>query len=190
MTWLSDLSSLIGAPAGGAIAAAAVFFAAVRAEKEANREAIKDIARALRDKSWTVKFKLTVQIDQIFIYTFGKYHFSSKCVVRSIYASLIFITVFSLQFSLRTGITPFPISGWFVATALLVSLFTDYIALLKTRLLLRASINLEWSTGLALIIDVALSLLLAYFTIGVLNLIVDLATFGYEPMNYLSRKFA
>jgi hypothetical protein len=183
MAWLNDLSALFGVPAGGAVAAVAVYSAAVSAEKEATETALRDIAQVIRDKIWSNGLALGRQVKKLFIYTFGEPHFSLKCLRRSIYASLLFIICFGLQYSFKTHNWPWPISAWFVATSLLTALVTDYISLLKTRVILLACSVGTIPTGIALIIDFFVSLLFAYVSIMFINLIVDLYTFGYEPMN-------
>jgi hypothetical protein len=137
MTWLSDLASALGVPTGGAIAAAAIYYGSIAAEREARREALRDLARLLRGPGWDP----TAGIQKLFVYTFGERHLSWLCLRRSIVASLTFIVSFGLQFSLLTGEWPVRFIEYPSHTFryLLLAFGCDYIALFKTRKLISVS---------------------------------------------------
>jgi hypothetical protein len=87
----------LGIPAGGAIVAGALYRASIAAEKEARKNALRDIARIIRDPSWSRAFRRSAAIRRLFCLTFGEKHLSWKCVRRSSYATLTFILSIGLQ---------------------------------------------------------------------------------------------
>ena len=66
MSWVNDLASELGVPAGAATLAVAMYAACVAAEKAARPMALKDIGRVLKDSSWSRSMRPTAIIEQMF----------------------------------------------------------------------------------------------------------------------------
>jgi hypothetical protein len=162
MAWLSDLSSALGVPTGGAVAAVAIYYGLVAAEREARKEALGDVARLLRDPTWLRELSPAAGIQKLFVYTFGERHFSFLCLRRSVLASLTFMLAFGLQFALSTDTWPVRFIEFPDHTLryLLLAIGCDYIALLKTRKLIGVQ-AIARNPVLLLLSDVASSLLIS-----------------------------
>jgi len=140
--WLANLSSALGEPIGAAVGAGAIYRASVVAEREASKEALRDIARIIRDPSWSHFSRPSAGIERVFRATFGEHQLSWKCARRSVYATIIFTFSLGIQYLLSTQILvwddlyekliPEHI-GNTIAICISVIL-ADYIALYKTPL--------------------------------------------------------
>src|SRR5580658_914791 len=76
MSWVNDLASAAGIPAGAATLAVAMYAACAAAEKAARPEALKDIGRILKGTTWERSVRLSAIIEQVFNWTFGERHLS------------------------------------------------------------------------------------------------------------------
>lgn len=83
MSWVGDLASSLGIPAGAATLAVAFYAACSAAEKSARPEALRDISRILVKSSWAVTVHPPAIIGRVFNWTFGERHLSIKCLTRS-----------------------------------------------------------------------------------------------------------
>jgi hypothetical protein len=140
MPWLNDLASELGLPAGAASVAVAMYAACSAAEKAARPGALEDIARILKDATWSRSVQLSAIIQRIFGLTFGERQLSWKCLFRSILTSLIVYAIIILVLILdRRRISLPPLDGvWFsICLIFILGMVPDYIALAKTRLLLK-----------------------------------------------------
>jgi hypothetical protein len=171
MSWVNDLSSGMGIPAGAATLAVAMYAACSAAEKAARPEALRDIGRMLRDSLWSRSLRPSLIIEQVFVWTFGDRHLSWKCIRRSATATVLFSIVAGLifhsvvtdtlaEFRQQAGTT---ITMLGVTTGVFVALFSfcllpDYIALWKTRLL----IGMLHRRRLALVVTPVLDLILSF----------------------------
>jgi hypothetical protein len=173
MSWVTDLASTFGLPAGGATIATAMYAACVAAEKIARPEALTDIGRVLKDPTWERSVRPSAIIEQVFNWTFDERHFSWRCVKRSICATTIFVSAFVIIMYFKEGQLPLgniclgrrycgvnEIIVLPTILLILVGFLPDYIALWKTRLLLRSFLIKRFAL-LLVISDVFLSLLIA-----------------------------
>jgi hypothetical protein len=145
LSWLNDLASGLGIPAGAAALAAAMYAACAAAEKAARPEALEDIGRILKEQSWSHALRPTEIIERLFVWTFGEQHLSWRCVKRSGLATVIFF-VGSVgmmymhhpseiyEYFSRLG---FPPSLGLVERIALTGFVADYVALYKSRVLFR-----------------------------------------------------
>jgi hypothetical protein len=173
MSWVTDLASTFGLPAGGATIATSMYAACVAAEKIARPEALADIGRVLKDPTWERSVRPSSIIEQVFNWTFDERHLSWRCVKRSVCATTIFVSAFVIIMYFREGQLPL----WYICVGrkhcgvneiivlpiillILVGFLPDYIALWKTRLLLRSFLIKPFAL-LLVISDVFLSLLIA-----------------------------
>lgn len=95
MSWVNDLASGLGLPAGAATLAVAIYGACAAAEKAARPEALKDIGRILEDSSWSRSGPPSAIIQRVFAWTFGQRHLSWKCIFRSITATVVILLLLS-----------------------------------------------------------------------------------------------
>ena len=72
MSWVSDLASTAGIPAGAATLAISMYAACSAAEKAARPEALKEIGRVLKNRYWSHSAQPSVIIEQVFRWTFGR----------------------------------------------------------------------------------------------------------------------
>jgi hypothetical protein len=180
MTWFSDLAGAIGLPAGGTAAALALVYGSIAAEKEARPQAIKDIARVLKNTSWSTGSQPQEFIYKIFCLTFGDRQLTIQFVKRSLIASiiyLIFICVFSYLFQMDpmyrltlSNITNKEFSLTFVAyyvimKLVLITLVPDFISIAKARIV----VNIV----LLVAVDVALSVIIAFLALFIYSVVVD-----------------
>ncbi|MBZ9822362.1 hypothetical protein [Mesorhizobium sp. CA4] len=182
MAWFGDLSSVLGMPVGGALAAAALYHASTVAEKEASRGALRDVACIIKDPSWSRAFRPSAAIERLFCLTFGERHLSWKCIRRSLYATLIFTLSLSLQFCIAAKVWPeelwqtYYVKGTIAIVA--AGFFADYVALWKTRRLLFLVGKYRSVTFILLILDILSSIFISL----VMMTAFDLAeTFIDEP---------
>jgi hypothetical protein len=146
MSWVDDLVSASGLPAGAATLAVAMYAACTAAEKAARPEALAEIANILKDTSWGRSARPSSIIQRIFVLTFADRHFSWKCARRSMGATIAvnFALTAVLYLEGRQLDLQSPIYNdrkWLVAIHILfvftfIGFIPDYIALLKTRALL------------------------------------------------------
>jgi hypothetical protein len=156
MSWVNDLASSAGIPAGAATLAVAMYAACGAAEKVARPEALKDIGRILNDPSWERSVQPSAIIERVFVWTFGERHFSWKCVSRSMIATLVILIVLaSIMYSgmagrylvyfeneLRFGREVTNVQSNVIHAELSLvgyafgTLISDYLSLLKTRWIL------------------------------------------------------
>jgi hypothetical protein len=149
MSWLSDLSTVLGIPASAATLAAALYAACSAAEKAASRDALMDIGHALKNTKWRESERSSKVIEQVFKATFADRHFTIKCIKRSVLSTLIF-SLISLLFFLSldwedmvfdweafTGYSPiWKLAPLWITALLVMGVIPDYVALAKTRWLL------------------------------------------------------
>lgn len=185
MSWINDLSSILGVPAGAATIAAAMYSRCVAAERAARPEALLEIAQVLKDASWTQSARPSAIVERIFKWTFGERHFSLKCITRSACATGIFVTAIIVTLHLILGINPFKGAvgnkQWYY-DLLTMGFIPDYIALGKTRILLRQ----KRSALLLIILDIGLSVLIASVCFIVMDSILVLWQYGQRPYEALS----
>jgi hypothetical protein len=162
VSWVNDLASGLGIPAGAATLAVAMYGACVAAENAARPEALKDIGRILKDPSWPRAEQPSAIIQRMFVWTFGERHLSWRCVERSATASLLLLLYLGLVYhalfggefgpaiSLRMALFGSALPSGLQAlmpTALqallqistgfiLIALLPDYLALAKARVLI------------------------------------------------------
>jgi hypothetical protein len=177
MPWLEDLTSALGVPAGAATLAVAMYSGCVAAEKVARPEALSEISEILRDPFWTGWVRPAYLVQKIFVWTFGEHHFSLKCVVRSISATTFLVTAISLTIYLKTGLYPTDIR-LFAYDALFIGLIPDYIALLKTRIIIRLSI----SRVILVVVDIILSLATSLLCFMVFDPVYVIITYGVHSI--------
>jgi hypothetical protein len=146
MSWVNDLASSLGIPAGAATLAGAMYVACAAAEKAARPEALKDIGGILNDPSWERSVRPSTIIESIFNWTFGERHLSWRCSLTSCGATFIFFLVMVL---LHTSIfwvvflMPDPLFGGYsghilqIYDIIFIGFIADYISLGKTRIILR-----------------------------------------------------
>src|ERR1700693_5141944 len=95
MSWVNDLASGLGIPAGAATLAVALYGGCSAAEKAARPDALREIGLLLRDASWGRSVRPPAIIARIFRWTFGERHLSRTCMLRSLAATVIFGATFS-----------------------------------------------------------------------------------------------
>jgi hypothetical protein len=167
MSWMNALASGLGVPAGAATLAVAMYAACAAAEKAARPEALKDMARILRDPSSLGSIRPSAIIEQIFWLTFGSRHFSIKCAARSAATTAIMAVAVLISLFVETGIAPYiPYGAASWQDALPIALMfvfgaaATFAALGKTRLLFVLLDNQRLYL-LLMLLDVALSFLIA-----------------------------
>lgn len=95
MSWVADLASGLGIPAGAATLAVAMYAACAAAEKAARPEALRDIGRILKDRSGSRSVRPAAIIQRVFVWTFGQRHLSWKCIFRSLLATVVILLLLS-----------------------------------------------------------------------------------------------
>jgi hypothetical protein len=193
MSWVNDLASGLGIPAGAATVAVGMFTACTAAETAARPEALHEIGRALKADSWERSARPSAIIERIFIWTFGERHLGWKCARRSALASVIFVITASLFYREQAGVlistSATEISEkwkplfeseplWEVVVGLaaavvvlfgmwlIISAIPDYLSLWKTRLIMRRISGRSASATIALLVmDLLVSLALALIAI-------------------------
>jgi len=151
MDWLAQISSVLGAPAGGALLATAIYLGSARLEEQVRPEALRDIATFLKSapKSYDVSL-VAKSIVHLFGIIFGPRHLSWRCFWRSFLASgAVVLTIFlvihhkhpeimrTAHEATRKGASPAVLAfGEFVAFFILC-VIPDYVSLGKGRLMLR-----------------------------------------------------
>jgi hypothetical protein len=171
MAWANDLAALLGIPAGAASLAVAFYAACSAADKSARPEALKQISLALQSSAWTKTALPSAIIDRVFEWTFGERQFSFKCITRSVLASIIFVVCAALIVHAHIGkwpsialteVTNLDLLPFLAMLYLIAGLIPDYIALAKTRVLLRSSHRTSHYFAALLIADLFLSVIISY----------------------------
>jgi hypothetical protein len=189
MPGFNDIASYLGL-AGALTIAVAMRGACTLAEKSARPEALREISVILKNVSWWSDPNPSSIVEKIFNWTFGARHLSLKCLKVSVLATfainlaLLLILHHSLadtfqgSFELVRHSAP-SLGYWGAATVLLCSgvlmmllcVIPDYLALAKTRLLIKlASLKFIVRGVLIVMLDVVLSLAISvawfFFLIG------------------------
>jgi hypothetical protein len=177
VTFLVLNVALLGLPAGGLAVATALYYGAIAAEKEARPQAIKDIARILKNTSWSAGEQPNMFVERIFCLTFADKQFSVKCIIRSIISSFVFlicicfvsfafggglIYMLPLYNAQRAGVIAGGINMG--KELLIITIIPDYIAIAKARIIIQV-INRSHNflvIAALVCVDVVLSLLLAF----------------------------
>ena len=209
MSWMTDLASGLGIPAGAATLAVAMYAACAAAEKAARPEALNDIGHILKDPSWSRSLSPSAIVERVFIWTFGERHLSWKCVHRSATATLLFAIIAGFVFNsaVTDTITGFrkeadsTAAGIGVAIGAFATLFffgllPDYIALWKTRVLMGLMHRRRLGPIITPVLDLVLSFAVGYFCATLLWAFLSVAlsatgtymdvtkdgvSFGYDP---------
>jgi hypothetical protein len=181
VSWVNDLATVLGIPAGAATLAVAMYKACAVAEKAASKQALAYIACILKDTTWERSVRPSAIIEQVFNWTFGGRHLSFSCGIRSATATVV-ISVATLG-AISAAIPPVFEWLWnyanelpssFLATFLICGMLPDYIALGKTRLLIKFMLRRPRGilTSVALIpIDIGLSVAISVSLAAILFLI-------------------
>jgi hypothetical protein len=164
MSWVNDLASSLGIPAGAATLAMAMYAACAAAEKAARPDALEGIGRVLRDSSWSRSTRAPLIVERVFVWTFGDRHISWKCILRSIAATTVFCCALLLMFtsleimSLEVFQRLFERNlSYAIMDVVLVGVISDYVALAKTRALIRFSTShtvAVWKTLGLILVDI------------------------------------
>lgn len=209
MSWVNDLASVLGIPAGAATLAVAMYAACAAAEKAARPEALKDIGRILKDPSWSSSLSPSAIIERVFVWTFGERHLSWECVHRSATATVLFAIIggFIFNSAVADSITGFRKEADSMATGIGVAigafatlfffgLLPDYIALWKTRSLMGLLHQRRLGPLITPVLDLVLSFAVGYVCATVLWAFLSVAlsatgtymevtkdgiSFGYDP---------
>jgi hypothetical protein len=116
-----------------------------RSEKAASTHALKNIGHVLEDPSWERSALPSAIIQRLSDWTFGERHLSWRCVGASVTATAVFCITFSWEFvgpPIYNSISMPALSLLFVAAEfVLVGIVPDYLALWKSRLLLKKAIR-------------------------------------------------
>jgi hypothetical protein len=178
MPWLDHLVSLLGISASAGLLAGTLYAGCVAAESVARPEALRDISFVLKTRSLTEKISPSAIIEKIFQGTFGGRHLSIKCLARSILASIVFLVCSALlvhaEIHKWPSVSLADITNWdtgpFIALIyLMAGLLPDYVALAKTRLLLRQFSRARRRLGWLVLADLLLSLLISYIFLEISN---------------------
>ena len=191
-SWLETLLPDIGIPSAVGTLAIAMYGACTAAQKAARGDALRDISMALRNFSWSRSINTAAITEHVFVSTFGRRHFSTRCVIGSALATALFWFVGSLvmHYEIGTPVSTLLINFlerphiWLEFT-LVCGFIPDYIALWKTRVLLRRwPYSSSAGSSIALVAsDVFLSILIAYMAVTLGAVIEDSrvgAVAGYE----------
>lgn len=187
MPWVNDLASRMGIPAGAATLAVAMYLGCSAAERAARPEALAEIARILKDPSWSRSVRPSAIIERVFVWTFGERHLSWKCVARSLIASLVVIGGLGISLYLRSPtlwinmeINHF--NGWWgIVMLLCLGVAPDYVSLAKARLILRM-VDRSRSPAMFVVLvssDIALSVTVSMLALFLTNAIL----YGYVSIS-------
>jgi hypothetical protein len=205
MGLLTELTTTLGVPASGLIAAAALYHGSKILEKEASPKAKADIARVLSSPSWSPQNRPSRLVEAMFKFTFGMRQISIACVIRSAVASVAFLlsilfaslvidgpflhaTVDGEYCSLfahvygsltqticSTGHDP----GDLLRLALFLSIIPDYVSIAKARLII--SLIARSESTMKLICLVCVDLLLCFWISW-----VTMTVYWYVNVGWLS----
>lgn len=175
LSWVNDLSSVLGIPTGAATLAVAIYGGCAAAESAASPEVLGDISRALSDRSWSESAQAPALIGQLFAATFGERHFSFRCALASAIATFYILIALLWLVNRITGnlfsgygmlaIFSEPIDAIQAWVGVFIAAFIpDYIALAKTRLLTRIMGHIDTIfSGLLLVgFDIVLSAIISF----------------------------
>jgi hypothetical protein len=189
MSWMNDLASSLGIPAGAATLAVAMYGACVAAEKAARPDALKDIGDTLKDLSWERSVRPSTIIESIFNCTFGERQLSWRCLLISCVATFIFLIIMIL---LNTSLfwvvflMPDPLFGnyWHIQqiyNVIFIGFIGDYISLGKTRIIVH---YMSRPTGapnaiIMVVVDIFCSVIISAIIASIVNT-AELESYRYH----------
>jgi hypothetical protein len=172
-TDLSGVLSALGLPAGALALGYGLVRGAGALEEDANEDRLKEIAKLLKESSFTGVGKLgATVVPLVFTKVFGTNPLSLKFISRSVLASILFWMILLVT----RHVNPLDISGkeytadW---TLLLAILFVDWISLVKSKLILH--VMSKWLVSGWVMIFVIVDILLT-----ILILLLCLATYLFR----------
>jgi hypothetical protein len=175
VSWVNELTSSLGIPTAGVTLSIAIYAACKAAEKAARPEALRDIARALKNPRWGGSTDPTLIAERVFEWTFGERHLSWRSIRSSVKASLAFCAFLTMIYTSVGGVFFLPLFDFsiyrspmivvqLIIGSILLALMPDYLALAKTRFLirnLRSDLRFSSVTGLLVVTDLCASLLIS-----------------------------
>jgi hypothetical protein len=184
MSWVTDLALGLGVPAGAAAVAVAMYAACFAAEQVARPEALHDIGRILKDPSWSRTVQPSLIIERIFIWTFGEQQLSLKCAFRSAIATMATFIWLMATFSSEARNTANYFASWIQSVGVmhvltqvfLTTFLPDYLALAKTRCLLRIFHERQTYSILISMFDLGASIGISILTYFLISLAWDKCT--------------
>lgn len=183
VSWVNDLASAVGVPAGAATIATGLYAACVAAEKAARPEALNDIGRTLKASGWERSVRPSDVIGRLFNWTFGDRHLSWRCVGRSVSATTIFVGAGILALYLMKHSLPLDIRYDNIVRLCVEIIFAgflaDYIALWKTRYLLPLATGTTAAVGIVFA-DALLSWIISGGCFFVLLSLIDPLFTGFK----------
>jgi hypothetical protein len=174
LPWLNDLASNFGLPVAAVAIAGSIYAALAAAEKVARPEALKEISGVLKDPSWSQSVRPSSIVEKLFIWTYGKRHLGLKCISRSVSATLIMVSLLIVLKSRSMGsefLLDFTITIWrsppFAMFLITSSFIPDYLALWKTRRILRLARNCPaiLALGIDAVYSIAISIVFLYLSV-------------------------
>jgi hypothetical protein len=188
LPWFNDLASELGIPAGAATLALGMYAACVAAEKTARPEALGDIGRILKDSSWSRLVRPSEIIGRVFIWTFAARHLSLRCITKSALATTLFLfgsvgTIYihhPREIHAYFNILGFPPSSGLVERIIVTGFVADYVALLKSRILLRSLGQVGGSFLRIVVLDVVGSVAISF----IINIVLDVLYFAQYQGNF------
>jgi hypothetical protein len=195
MSWVNDLASVFGLPAGAGLIATAMYAACVAAEKTARPEALTEIGRILKDPAWGARsVRSSAIIERVFNWTFGERHLSLKCITRSVCATTILgaaITIFLYlersSFHFSWGDREYIFSIGTVMVGIIAGFVSNYLVLWQTRIFIRFIVVHKWFVALLWPIYLILSLIIFAFIFMTLTRIAGtlvMKLIGVAPEDY------
>jgi hypothetical protein len=190
MSWLAEISSIIGVPAGAATAASALYLGSVAAENEASPRALADIAAAIRKIDPGRVRQTTLHIQTLFNYTFGERQFSVRCISRSAFVTISFTLAMAVKYGIMKPSTwedlgldaQMPII--FAILRYIMCLIADFISLWKTRFILNFAAERRGVGALAVAVDLLVSLVVSSIAMAVVSKPeYDLIQYGAESLS-------
>ena len=192
MSWVNDLASVVGIPAGAATLAVAMYAACAAAEKAARPEALEEIGRILKDTSWERSVRPSAIVERIFKWTFGARHLSWVCVARSALASVFIASALTFNEIVfhearlvgSEGALPRPV--WVLAYFLILvfSIIPDYLALFKARWLISWAARTD-KIVVAVAIDIFLSIFVSVMSMFIVFYPFTEASFPAAMGNFI-----
>jgi hypothetical protein len=184
MSWVNDLVAGFGLPSGAATIATGMYAACVAAQKAARPEAIKDIGHFLKEPAWTLSVRPSEIAHRLFNEIFGEQQISFKCCGRSVLASALFIGSIILTLYLE-GVEVDYVFNWsFWIYLPFVGFLADYIALWKTRILLKFKVVTVFLVIADVVASMAISTIVFYFTAAVTEVISVYLSVGTINLKY------
>jgi len=200
MSWINDLTSTLGIPAGAGIIAAALYAACATAEKTARPEALKEVSRVLKDPTWTHPVRPSAIFERIFNWVFGERHLSWKCLARSAGATTTIAASISIYYYIDLH-NPSSLSALYYRLGnyhidsiystrppslsellanfinlrtpilLILGFVADYIALAKTRFLMRRLVGNMYLLMIG-VLDICLSIIISIIFMSISMVII------------------